>query len=179
MKFRIPYLWLLLSLVVATGLVLEGSVEAQSTATVTVTSTSVLTSMNTTTTTSSTLLTQYTSTTSSALSSRVIQGATVTQYLTQTSVIGNTVENSMTTITSTTPIIVRTETENTTILASAWGIVFVAALALVSTGSIVVSRILAYRNRGKVLECEKCGFSNPPFARSYCIRCGNALSRSG
>jgi hypothetical protein len=90
--------------------------------------------------------------------------------------MNNRVENSMTTITSTTSTMVKTETENATILASTWGGIFVAALALLSAFSIVVPRILTYLERGHSVRCEKCGFSNPPFARSFCIKCGSALS---
>ena len=176
MKFRILYQWLFLSLVVVTGLVFEGSVGAQFSATVTVTSTSVFTLLNTTTIT--TFLTRYTSTSSGAMSSQTVQGVTVTQYFTQTRFMNSTVENSVTSTTSATSTIVKTETEKATVLASTWGIIFVAALALVSAVSIVIPRILAYRERGSVLRCEKCGFSNPPFARAYCIKCGSALSKS-
>jgi len=85
----------------------------------------------------------------------------------------------MTTTISTTSTIVEAATENVTVLANPGGIIFVAALALVTTLSVAVPRILAYRDRGNVLKCGKCGFSNPPFVRSFCIRCGSALTKSG
>jgi hypothetical protein len=178
MKFRIPYLYLFLSLVTLTGLFFESSVGAQSTAIVTVTSTSVFTSLSTTTTTSSTLLTQYTTATSSALSWQTMQGATLTQYFTHTLVMSNTAETSMTTMTSTTSTIVNTETDNATVLANTWGEIFIGALALVTAVSVAAPRILTYRDRGHALNCEKCGFSNPPFVTSFCIRCGSPLAKS-
>ena len=176
MKIRISYLFLVMSLLTLTGLVFESSVSAQPTATVTVTNTSMFTFFNTTTITTSALFTQYTTTTSSALSSQM-QGTTVTQYLTQTLVTNNIVENSMTTMSLTTSTVVNTETENITILASAWGELFVAALVVLSAFSVVVPRILTYTTRGRSWICGKCGFSNPAFARSFCIRCGSAFSK--
>jgi len=83
----------------------------------------------------------------------------------------------MTTMTPTTSTVVNTVTENATILANTWGEIFVAALVVVSAFSVALPRILAYIGRGRPWICGKCGFSNPPFARSFCIRCGSALSK--
>jgi uncharacterized paraquat-inducible protein A len=51
----------------------------------------------------------------------------------------------------------------------------VLAVVLVSVGVVLFVRT---RNKPKSTRCSECGFSNPPFARGFCVNCGKPLRRA-
>jgi len=146
--------------------------------------------------------TTYTSTVAQTTSvySTNIQQITVTSptfiYTTTTETMNSTIEgtqtkamSSLTTITSTyttyvggtlivTNIITLTTvlTETTQILGSIWGESMVLVVLAGAIASYLVPKAHSRRPRGIV--CSNCGNLNPPFARTFCGKCGNSLRES-
>src|SRR5208283_3745996 len=116
------------------------------------------------------------STTTQTLNSTV-QG---TQTLTQTSV--TTVTSSYTTVLSgtltqtITSIVTQVSSQTTSLLANIWGESLALVLLLGAIASFTIPRVRSLRPKGSI--CKECGFRNPPFARSFCVKCGHALVQS-
>ena len=127
----------------------------------------------------------------STLLSNVTSPAIV--YTTTTQTLNSTIEGtqtvvqpSLTTVTSTyttvisgamtetvSAILTQVSTETTQLLGNVWGeslalILFVAAIA-----SYLVPKTHSRRPKGMV--CTSCGNRNPPFARAFCVKCGQPL----
>jgi len=130
---------------------------------------------------STTILTTITSpalvsTTTTETLSSTVQG---TQTITQTSVTE--VTSSYTTILSgtLTEFITSTTTEVSTQTTVLLGNIWVKSLALVlllcAIASFIVPRVVSVRPSGSI--CGECGYRNPPFAKSFCVKCGHSLEQ--
>jgi carbohydrate-binding DOMON domain-containing protein len=145
---------------------------AQSTQTSTVTQLTSVYSTNTITTTL-TSPTIFYKTTTETLNSTV-QG---TQVVTQTSL--TTITSSYTTmvngtLTQTiTSVITEASTQTTQLLGNVWGESLAIVLVVAAGLSFAVRRLRLTRPRGLV--CSECGYRNPPFATSFCVKCGHSL----
>jgi ribosomal protein L40E len=64
-------------------------------------------------------------------------------------------------------------TQTITILANPFAEAATALLVLAAVATLLVPRIRARRLTSKV--CPQCGYNNPPYAHSFCIKCGNSL----
>jgi ribosomal protein L40E len=98
----------------------------------------------------------------------VMQPSLMTVTSTYTTVISGTLTETVS------AILTQVSTETTQLLGNIWGesltlIVFVAAIA-----SYLAPKLHSRRPRGKV--CSKCGNRNPPFARDFCVQCGQPLN---
>ncbi len=53
------------------------------------------------------------------------------------------------------------------------------ASTLTITIGVVILLVSKWTRLGqpKVRSCQRCGFSNPPFAKSFCVKCGSHLDR--
>jgi hypothetical protein len=100
-----------------------------------------------------------------------------TQTATQTSVTSVTSSYTTTlsgTLTQTiTYSITTVSTQTTPLLGNIWGVSLALVLLLGAVASFIVPRLLSVRPRGLV--CSECGYRNPPFARSFCSKCGQPL----
>jgi hypothetical protein len=132
------------------------------------TTTSLLSSTAMTVTTTST---QYANITNIFTSTSTEGTQTVTVYSTTPTTINSaitTYAEKPTTSTITTTLIAPTQ-----ILGNALGELLVGLAGVAAIAILVVPKILAAPRRGMV--CKKCGYRNPPFVRSFCIGCGEAL----
>ena len=116
------------------------------------------------------------STTTTETLSSTVQG---TQTLTQTSVTA--VTSSYTTIlsgtltefiTSTTSEV---STQTTVLLGNIWGESITLVLLLCAIASFIVPRVISDTPSGST--CSECGYRNPPFAKSFCVKCGHSLKQ--
>ena len=149
-----------------------GAVQVAQTATSTVTATT-LTIITVTTTATSTQNSLTTSTTVSTLT----QGAqTIVTSVANTS---HTIISTTTAVTETpnppTVTITTTSTQSTSFLGNPLGELLVVIAGLTAVAAVAAPRVLTRTNRGIV--CEKCGYQNPPFARSHCTNCGQPLRK--
>jgi len=130
---------------------------------------------------STTVLTTITSpatvfTTTTETLNSTVQG---TQTLTQTSVTD--VTSSYTTILSgtLTEFITSTTTEvstqTTILLGNIWGESIALVLLLCAIASFIVPKMGSVRPSGST--CSECGYRNPPFAKSFCVKCGHSLEQ--
>jgi len=116
------------------------------------------------------------STTTTETLNSTVQG---TQTLTQTSV--TTITSSYTTVLSgtLTEFITSTTTEvstrTTILLGNIWGESIALVLLLFAIASFIVPRVGSVRPSGST--CSECGFRNPPFAKSFCVKCGHSLKQ--
>lgn len=137
----------------------------------TTTQKSVITTLSTATLTS-TAFTNVTNTqtvTASAAQTTMRTTETTTETsTTYTNVLSTSTLTELTTLTSSAQV-----TQTITIFASPVGEMATAFLVLAAVAMILVPRIRARRFTSKV--CPQCGYSNPPYARSFCIKCGNPL----
>jgi hypothetical protein len=101
------------------------------------------------------------------------QSFTTTSTAYWTSTIPATGTAFLTTITTRTYSAATTVTQATTVLANLWGELGVGLLALGALATMLVPRIRSFRASPVV--CRHCGFMNPRFAKSFCVRCGEAL----
>jgi ribosomal protein L40E len=93
---------------------------------------------------------------------------TVTSTYT-TSVSGTVTETSSITLTT-------VSTQTTQILGSIWGESLVLVVLAGAIASFIVPKVHSRRPRGIV--CSNCGNLNPPFARTFCVKCGHSLKES-
>jgi ribosomal protein L40E len=137
----------------------------------TTTQKSVITTISTATLTS-TAFTNVTNTqtvTTSAAQTTMRTTETATETSTSyTMVLSTTISTAVTTLTSSVQV-----TQTITILANPVGEVATSFLILTALATLLVPRIRARRLTSKV--CPQCGYSNPPYAHSFCIKCGNPL----
>jgi len=115
-------------------------------------------------------------TTSTEIVNKTVQG---TQTVVQTSVTSVTLSYTTTvssTLTQTSTYAVTTvSTQTTSLLGNIWGVSLALALLLGAVASFVVPKVLSTRPKGLV--CSECGYRNPPFARSFCSKCGHSLQQ--
>jgi len=115
--------------------------------------------------------TQYSNITNISRSTSTEGTQTATVYSTTTTTI-----NSGTTAyagETTTSIMTTTLVAPTQMLGNQLGELLVGLAGVAAIASILVPKILAATRRGLV--CKKCGYRNPPFVRSFCTGCGEAL----
>jgi hypothetical protein len=115
--------------------------------------------------------THYTNITNIFKSTSTEGTQTATVYFTTTTTI-----NSATTAYTgkpTTSIMTTTLIASTQILGNALGELLVGLVGFAAIIIILVPKILAVPRGGLV--CKKCGYRNPPFVRSFCTGCGEAL----
>ena len=129
------------------------------------------TTMTTITVNSTTTSTQYSLTTSTTLSTLTL--GTQTTITSSTNTVQTTsTATTLFTETPTPPTLTITTTSTESILDNAFGELLVVA-SVVIVIIIVAPKLIMSMRRGIV--CGKCGYQNPPFARSYCANCGQAL----
>jgi ribosomal protein L40E len=137
----------------------------------TTTQKSVITTLTTATltTTAFTNVTNTQTVTTSAAQTTMRTTETATETSTSyTMVLSTTISTAVTTLTSSVQV-----TQTITILANPVGEVATGFLILTALATLLVPRIRARRLTSKV--CPQCGYSNPPYAHSFCIKCGNPL----
>ena len=145
---------------------------AQTTSISSLTQLTTLFSTNTVLTTTTMPVVAYT--TATEIVNKTVQG---TQTVTQTSVTS--VTSSYTTIISgtltqtVTYSVTTVSTQTTSLLGNVWGVSLALVLLLGAVSSFIVPRLFSVRPRGLV--CSHCGYRNPPFARSFCSKCGHSL----
>jgi ribosomal protein L40E len=147
--------------------------------TTTVTKTQVLTttqkSVITTLTTATLTTTAFTNvtntqtvTTSTAQTTMHTTETTTETSTSYTMVLSTTISTAVTTLTSSVQV-----TQTITILANPVAEAAITLLVLAAVATLLVPRIRARRLTSKV--CPQCGYGNPPYAHSFCIKCGNPL----
>jgi len=72
-------------------------------------------------------------------------------------------------------IVTEVSTETTQLLGNLWGESLAVVLVLGACMSLLVPRARSRRPRGLV--CSKCGTRNPPFAKAFCVKCGQSLRK--
>ena len=131
------------------------------------------TTMTTITVNSTTTSTQYSLTTSTTLSTLTQGTQTAITYSTNTIQTTSTTTTLLTeTPTPPTLTVTTTSTQSIQLLDNAFGELLVIACVAAAV-MIAAPKLLMSMRRGIV--CGKCGYQNPPFARSYCGNCGQAL----
>jgi ribosomal protein L40E len=132
---------------------------------------SVITSLSTVTLTSTSLAnvtnTQIVTASTAQTTIRTTETATETST-TYTNVLATSTLTEVTTLISSASV-----TQTIAIFANPVGEVATAFLALAALAMILVPRIRSRRFISKV--CPQCGYSNPPYAHSFCTKCGNPL----
>ena len=115
-------------------------------------------------------------TTATEIVNRTVQG---TQTVAQTSVTSVTSSYTTTisgTLTQTITYSVTTvSTQTTSLLGNIWGVSLALVLLLGAVASFIVPRLISATPKGLV--CSECGYRNPPFARSFCSKCGHSLQQ--
>ena len=115
--------------------------------------------------------TQYSNITNIFRSTSTSGTQTATVYSTTTTTI-----NSATTVytgKTTTSTMATTLIAPTQILGNQLGELLVGLAVVAAMASVLVPKMLAATKRDLV--CKKCGYRNPPFVRSFCTGCGEAL----
>jgi len=129
----------------------------------------------------------FTNTFTNTITSQTVIYTTTTE--TQNSTLAGTatiIQPSLTTLTSTytvltsgiltetvSAILTQVPTEATQLLGNIWGESLAAALFLAAVASLVAPKLHSRRPKGLV--CRSCGTRNPPFAMSFCVKCGQPL----
>ena len=145
---------------------------AQTTHTNTLTQTTSISTTNTLLTTITSPFITYTTTTET-MNTTIVGTATVSQPF-LTTVTSNYEATVSSTVTETISVILtQVSTQTTQLLGNIWGESLALALVVGALASFVVARLSTRRPRGIV--CGKCGTRNPPFARAYCVKCGESL----
>ena len=121
--------------------------------------------------TMTTTSTQYSNITNIFKSTSTEGTQTATVYSTTTTTISSatTAFAAQTTVSTMT----RTSIASLQILGNQLGELLVGLSVVAAIASILVPKILAATRSGLV--CKKCGYRNPPFVRSFCTGCGEAL----
>lgn len=135
---------------------------------------SVITTLSTVTLTSTSFAnvtnTQIVTTSAAQTTIRTTETATETST-TYTNVLTTSTLTELTTLISSAQV-----TQTIDVFSNPVGEVATVFLALAALATILVPRIRSRRFTGKV--CPQCGYSNPPYAHSFCIKCGNPLKAS-
>jgi len=135
--------------------------------TTTVTKTQALTTTLTLTSTAFTNVTNTQTVTTSAAQTTIRTTETATETSTSyTHVLSTSTLTELTTFTS-------SVTQTITIFANPVAEAAIALLVLAALATLLVPRIRARRFTSKV--CPRCGYGNPPYAQSFCVKCGNPL----
>jgi len=117
--------------------------------------------------------TQYSFTTSTTLSTLTYGTQTAITYSTNTIQTTSTTTTLLTeTPTPPTLTVTTTSTQSIQLLDNAFGELLV--IACVAAAVMIAAPKLPMSMRRGIV-CGKCGYQNPPFARSYCTKCGQAL----
>jgi len=111
--------------------------------------------------------TQIVTTSAAETTIRTTETATETST-TYTNVLTTSTLTELTTLISSASV-----TQTIAIFANPVGEAVTAFLAVAAVATILVPRIRSRRFTGKV--CPQCGYSNPPYAHSFCIKCGSPL----
>jgi len=56
-----------------------------------------------------------------------------------------------------------------------WGFITGIVVAVLASASLVTILRLRFRATRRARVCASCGFTNPPYARAFCVKCGNPL----
>lgn len=116
-------------------------------------------------------------------------------YTTATATLNSTVSGSqvvtetsgtMTTVTLTTPlsltitqtstsVLSQASTQTTQLLGNVGGELLALVLVLAASAAVIASKVRS--QRPKVLACNQCGYRNPPFVKSFCVKCGHSLKQ--
>lgn len=81
------------------------------------------------------------------------------------------------TVTATSSITMTTvSTQSTQMLGNIWGESLAFVLVVGAILSFIVPKVHSKPPKGIV--CRKCGNLNPPFARTFCVKCGQSLKDS-
>jgi ribosomal protein L40E len=97
----------------------------------------------------------------------VWQPSLITGTSTYTTIVSATVTEAIT------AIVTQVVTETTQLLGNIWGESIALILLAAALASYVVPKLHSRPPTGVV--CSKCGNRNPPFARTYCVKCGHSL----
>jgi len=145
---------------------------AQTTQTSTITQTAVVYSTSIQLTTLATPTTAYTTTVETMNST--IQG-TQTQFVPSVTTVTSTVTSAVGGMITTTNTITLTtvSTQTTQILGNTWGESLALVLLVGASASFIVPKALSKPPKGIV--CRKCGNLNPPFTKTFCVKCGHSL----
>jgi ribosomal protein L40E len=169
-----PRSWLFVSVVILAAIYASSPVaSAQTTRTNTLTQVTNISLTNTILSTITTSVVVYTTTTQTTNST--IEG---TQTLMQLSI--TTVTSTYTMITSGTStetvsaIITQVSTETTQLLGNIWGESLALILFVSAVASYIHPSLRSRRPRGAV--CSRCSNRNPPFAKAFCVKCGQRLN---
>ncbi len=129
-----------------------------------------------------TILTTITNPTISYSTSIQTLNSTVQGTLTFTQISVSTVTSTYTAVLSgtltqtTTYVVTQVSSQTTSLLGNIWGESLALILLLGAVASFIVPRVHLRPPKGFV--CRECGFRNPPFARAFCVKCGNSLTQS-
>jgi ribosomal protein L40E len=124
----------------------------------------------TTTTTLTTTLEQNTIVTS-PLSTLIQVTQTTTVSSTTTYTVTSSVSTTATFSQSSIVIITNPSTVTMQVLGNVWGESLAGLLAIIALAITLAPKMLNVKR--KIIVCEKCGFRNPPFAESFCVKCGH------
>jgi hypothetical protein len=147
---------------------------AQSTYTSSVTQPTTIFSTNTILTTITSPTIAYTTTTETLNSTAqgiqtLTQTSVTTVTLSYTTILGGTLTQTITSV------VTEVSTQTTPLLGNIWGESLALVLLLSAIASFLVPRALSLRPRGST--CSGCGYRNPPFAKSFCVKCGHSLEQ--
>ena len=101
----------------------------------------------------------------------VIQTSVATVTSSYTAVLGGTLTQ------TTTYVVTQVSSQTTSLLGNIWGESLALVLLLGAIASFIVPRVRSPRPKGSI--CRECGFRNPPFARTFCVKCGHSLTQGG
>ena len=147
---------------------------AQSTITSSITRVTTVYSTNTSMTTITNSTTLYTTTTqTSTATAQTVQ--TVTQLSTTTTTSSYTTIVSSTIAQTVSFVVTESSTQTSTLLGNSSGESLALVLLVAAVVSFAIPRLYSGRPRGLV--CSQCGYRNPPFAHSFCVKCGQALKQ--
>lgn len=148
---------------------------AQTTQTGTVTVVTSIYSITTVMTTITTSLVSYTTTTET-LNSTITGTQTKGQLSLATLTSTYTTILSGTGITTVTMTLTEVSTQTMQILGNVWGEALASVALAGAVLSYLIPKVSSTRPKGTV--CKKCGNLNPPFARGFCVKCGNPVQES-
>ncbi len=116
------------------------------------------------------------STTTQTLNSTIYGTQTLTQ-ISVTTLTGSYTTTLNGTLTQTiTSAVTQVSTQTISLLGNIWGESLAVVLLLGAIASFIIPRVHSPTPRGLI--CRECGFRNPPFARSFCAKCGHPLAQN-
>jgi hypothetical protein len=114
-------------------------------------------------------------TTTATLNSTVSGTQVVTQTsgtmitVTYTTLLSRTVTQTVTSVVS------QASTQTTQLLGNIGGELLALVLVVAASTAVIVPRVRSPRPKG--LTCKQCGYRNPPFVTSFCVKCGHSLKQ--